>query len=273
MNISILKRNRRVCTYRNYFLITFVITLWTHSACSLRAEADIPVSSIDKTTIGPALQEAERLFANREDLANLKAAVKTLASIRDPAERSFEVEWKFAKFSYFLGKRLDASSEAEEILESGKKAALIASKISPGRPEGHFWYAANLGELSRMNPITVGIKSVDDIREALNRVIQIDPTYQSASAYDALGQLEMETRSLKGGKAEKAVEYFEKGLELSKDNANIRANLAEVYFAVKRDSDARTQIAELLKMTPNPEYKFEHDAAVERAKRLLKNQP
>lgn len=273
MNISIVKGNRRVCTCRNYLLITFVITLWIHSACSLRAEGETPVTSIDKTTIGPAVREAERLFANREDLVKLKAAVTTLASVRDPAERSFEVEWKFAKFSYFLGKRLDASSEAEETFESGKKAALIASKISPDRPEGHFWYAANLGELARMNPITLGIKSVDDIREALNKVIQIDPTYQSASAYDALGQLEMETRSLKGGKAEKAVEYLEKGLEISKDNANIRANLAEAYFAVKRDSDARTQIAELLKMTPNPEYKLEHNAAVEKAKRLLKNEP
>ena len=59
--------------------------------------------------------------------------------------------------------------------------------------------------------MTVGVVSVKKIRKAMNRVIEIDPNYQGASAYDGLGQLEMRTRGLTGGSAEKAVEYFEKG--------------------------------------------------------------
>ncbi len=263
--------NRRTFPKRFYILITIVITSYTLTSCSLRAEGEIPARSVDKTTIGPAIDEAKRLFAGRDDLENLKKAVDVLNKARDPNERSFEVEWKFAKYSYFLGKRLDKEDEAIKIFESGKSAGQIASRVRPDAADGYFWYAANLGELSRISPVTVGIRSVDEIRDAMLKVIELDPSYQGASAYDALGQLELETRNVKGGKAEKAVEFLEKGLALNKENANIRVHLAEAYIAVKRDTDARRIINELLESKADPEYKLEHEQAVEKARKLLRN--
>ena len=71
--------------------------------------------------------------------------------------------------------------------------------MEPDKPDGYFWYGANLGELARRSPITVGIKSVADIQQAMNKVIEIDPGYQKASAYDALAQIELQT-TMTGGK-------------------------------------------------------------------------
>ncbi len=261
----------RVFSNRFYVLITFVITSCLLGSCSLTAEGETPIKPIDRTTIGPAIIQADQLFAERNDLEKLKQAVELLARTRDPSERSYEVEWKFAKYSYFLGKATDSENDANNIFETGKSAGQIASRIHPDRPDGHFWYAANLGELSRISPVTVGIRSVDNVREAMMKVVEIDPSYQGASAYDALGQLELETRNVKGGKAEKAVEFLEKGFALNKGNANIRVNLAEAYIAVKRDADARKMINELLQLKADPEYKLEHEKAVEKAKRLLRS--
>jgi tetratricopeptide (TPR) repeat protein len=109
---------------------------------------------------------------------------------------------------------------------------------------------------------------VNEIRESMNRVIEIQPDYQGASAYDALAQLELATR-IKDGEAEKAVEYLERGVELAGDNANIRVNLAEAYLAVKRDREARKQIDHLLAMKPDPDYMPEHRECVAKAKKLI----
>ncbi len=73
-----------------------------------------------------------------------------------------------------------------------------------------------------------------------------------------------------GGKAEKAVEYLEKALELEKGNSFIRLHLAEAYLAVNRDAEARKQIDYLLQMKPNPDYLPEYKESVEKAKELLK---
>jgi predicted Zn-dependent protease len=105
--------------------------------------------------------------------------------------------------------------------------------------------------------------------EAMNKVIEIQPDYLGASAYDALAQLELATR-LTGGKAEKAIEYLEKALKLEKENTFIRLHLAEAYLAVNRDAEAKKQIDYLLKMKPDPDYLPEYKESTEKAKELLK---
>ena len=184
--------------------------------------------------------------------------------------RNFEVEWKYARMSYYLGSRKSIEeNEAEKVLKNGLSAAKIAKRMEPEKPDGHFWYAAILGEQSKRSPMTIGMTSIDDIRDAMNKVIEIDPKYQGASAYDGLGQLEMGTRSFGGGSAEKAVEYYEKALELEKENAYVYLHLAEAYLAVDKDAEAKKTIDTLLKLEPDPEYLPEHEEAVTGAKKLL----
>lgn len=250
-------------------LFVIVITLCLLPSCSSEAVGE---ASADPTAIGPSperIAEADGLFAERADLDKLREAVTLLESLRNPSARSYEVEWKFSKYSLFLGRRLETESQKEPVFEKGRAAGLIASRIEPEKPEGYFWFGANLGELAKLSPVTVGLKSIDDIRETMNKVIEIQPEYQAASAYDVLAQLELATR-IYGGKAEKAVEYLEKGLSISPDNAKIKADLAEAYLTIRRKDDARKQIDEVLKMEPNPEYVFEHVEAVEKAKMLQK---
>lgn len=267
-NSSTVGGNSYMKTRYLYILITIVITLYLQTSCSSSVVGEPPTSSASKLPVAETIQRAEALFAQRSDIENLRTAYDLMAQLRNPTERNYDVEWKFARMAYFLGKQTSNEKDSESILERGKQAGLIASRIEPKRPEGHFWYAANLGELAKKSPLTVGLKVVDDIREAMGQVIAIQPDYEAASAFDALAQVEMATRIF-DGKAEKAVEYLEQGLAINKANPNLRANLAEAYLAVKRDAEARKQIDELMKLPVNPEYQIEHEAAVEKAKKLL----
>lgn len=221
-----------------------------------------------KAPIAETLVECDELFRNRQETENLRKAVQLVGGLRDPDHRNYDVEWKFAKYSYFLGKHTDDEAERQKAFESGKNAASIALRLHPEKPEGHFWFAANLGELARMSPISVGLRSVDDIREAANAVIEIDPGYQGASAYDILAQIELGTR-LTGGKPEKAIGFLEKAVKIESSNSNNRIDLARSYLAVDRNAEARQQLEYVIKMEPDPEFLPEHAVAVEQAKTML----
>lgn len=254
---------------KDYKFVAIVITLCLLLSCSSQSATTSIKKKVDPTSIATALSSSEKLFAARSDIEKLREAVHELDLARNPDERNFEVEWKFAKYSYFLGKAEQNPDDADKAFDRGKDAGLIASRLEPTKPDGFFWFGANLGELARMSPITVGIKSVDDIRESMNKVVELAPGYQGASAYDALGELEMETRSFKGGSPEKAVGFFEQGLKLSPDNSNIRLHLAEAYLALKHDDKAKSELNTLLTMKPNPEFVAEHQLAVAKGKELL----
>ena len=251
-----------------YILITIVITWCLLASCSSSKPVVAKKEKVSPEAIARALSEAESLFKHREDLDKLRISIGLLEAARDPDNRNYQVEWNYAKHSFFLGKFSTNDEESEEALEKGRDAGKLASRVDPEKPDGHFWYAANLGELAKRSPVTIGLRSVDDIKEAMNKVIAMQPDYQGASAYDALGQIELATR-LKGGDAQKAVDFLEKGAELAPENTNIRLHLAEAYLAVKRDAEARKELDHLLAMKPNPEYLPEYRECVDKAKKLI----
>lgn len=252
-----------------YRFITIALFSILLAACAQKAETEPLSGQTPRIAPGEAMAQAENLFRGREDVAKLREAVRILASARDVDNRNFEIEWQFARFNYFLGKQTGDEKESEKALADGIQAGKIAARIEPGRAEGHFWYGANLGEQARKSPVTVGIKSIGDIREAMNKVVEIEPGYQSASAYVALGQVELKAGVLGGGKPEKAVDFLEKALEISTENPYAHFNLGEAYLASGRKTDARKRFEHLLKMKPNPEYAVEYKECSEKAKKLL----
>lgn len=251
-----------------YILITIVITLCSLAGCGRRSQSENAAVGLPRYPIDETLAQAEQLFRQREDVDKLREARRLIAQVREPDNRNFEVEWRFAKYSLFLGRQSTDEQQRTKIFDEGRDAGKMASRIAADRPDGYSWYGANLAELARMSPVTVGYTSVDDIREAMETVIRLQPDYQGASAYDVLAEIELNTR-LFGGKASKAAELLEKALEIEKDNSNIRLHLAQAYLDVNKTDLAKQQLEGILKMQPNPEFLPEHKQNVVEAKKLL----
>jgi tetratricopeptide (TPR) repeat protein len=251
-----------------YILITFVITMCTLTACNRKNDDETPPSENPNLPVANNLDKADELFKQREDIEKLREARKLIAAVRQPDHRNFDVEWKFAKLSLFLGDKLTDDDQKEKTFEEGRDAGKIASRIQPDKPDGFFWYGANLAELAKLSPITVGLTSLDDIREAMNTVIRLQPDYQGASAYDILAQVELNTL-MSGGKAPKAEEYLQKAIALEKNNSNLRLHLAQAYLDDDKLDLAKQQLEYIVKMQPDPEYLPEHKENVIEAKKLL----
>ncbi len=254
---------------RFYRFITIAFLSFWLISCASKAGSESVMPAVSNALIGETVTKCDSLFKQRDDLAKLREAVKSLAAVRNADARNYEVEWKFAKYNYFLGKQTKDEKEKEKAFEDGVQAGRIASRIEPNKPDGYFWYAANLGEQAKISPVTVGVKSVDDIKEAMNKVIEIQPDYQSASAYDALAQVELNTAGMMGGKPEKAIEYLEKALTINKENTYVYLHLAEAYLAVGKKDEAKKQLEILLKLKTDPDYILEHNQNVEKGKKLL----
>ncbi|HRH42874.1 MAG TPA: tetratricopeptide repeat protein [Pyrinomonadaceae bacterium] len=248
-----------------YFLL-FTFCLLFSVSCSSKTEAEVkPKETVPPTEL---IKQAEALFVQRIDVVKLREAVNTMAKARNPDQRNFEVEWKFAKYNYFLSKQVTDEKEADKLLKDGYSAGLIASRLEPNKPDGYFWAGACLGEQSQRSPLTVGIKSIGELRELMGKVIEIQPDYQNASAFDGLAQIEMET-PLTGGSPEKAVEYLEKALTYEKENGYIYLHLAEAYLAVKKPAEAKKQLEFIFKIKRDPEFEVERIEVESEAKKLL----
>lgn len=247
---------------------TFVFAFF-FMGCASASVAD-ETSAFSGPEPAVAIKEAESFYKNRDKIEECRKAVETLDKARNPETRNFDVEWKFAQYSYYLGAKMEQDEQiADKVLSKGMSAANIARRMEPDKPEGHFWYAAILGEQSKRNRITVGVASIPKIREAMERVIKIDPGYQGASAYDGLGQLEMGTRGMAGGSIEKAVEYFEKAIEVDGNNSYTLLHLAEAKLAQQKDAEAKKLLDKILSMPVDPNFIPEHNETTRDAKKLL----
>ena len=252
-----------------YSFITIALLSFCFVNCASKIEPTETATPANTALIAENTAKADELARQHDDSAKLHEAVKLLAQVRNPDKRIYEVEWKFAKYNYFLGKLITGEKESEKIFKTGEDAGKIASKLEPDKPDGYFWYGANLGEQAKRAPLTKGLSSIDDIRAAMNKVIEIQPDYQGATAYDALAQIELST-GLVGGKPEKAVAYLEKALALENDNTYLHLHLGQAYLAVNRKDDAKKQLEYVLNMKPNPDYLPEYNESINKAKELLK---
>jgi tetratricopeptide (TPR) repeat protein len=253
-----------------YSFITISLLLNCLISCNYSSRTSEEETSAPKTDVevSATIKKADELFSQRSDKSKLRDAVNLLAQARNPDARNYEVEWKFAKYNYFLGDQTDDEKGSEKAFENGMQAGRIASRIAPDKPDGYFWYGANLGEQADRAPLTKGLLSVKDIRDAMNKTIEIQPDYENASAFDVLAQIELATR-LTGGDAKKAIDYLEKAIKLKDDNSNLHLHLAEAYLADNRPADAKKQLEFVLKMKPNPDYLPEYEESQKDARKML----
>ncbi len=225
-----------------YSFITIVLLLNCLISCASSGQTDVETSAPkDVVDVSATLKQDDELFRRRTDVSKLREAVNLLAQVRSPDKRSYEIEWKFAEYNYFLGKQSSDEKESEKAFEKGVQAGKIASRIEPNKPDGFFWHGANLGEQAKLSPLTKGLMSVGEIREAMNKTIEIQPDYQGASAFDALAEIELATR-LTGGDAKKAVDYLEKAIKIHSDNTYLHLHLAKAYLPINRQADAKKQL-------------------------------
>jgi len=214
------------------------------------------------------IAEADQLYEAREDMARARVAVATLRQAVMGDYGNYEAAWKLSRASFYVGDHADSGDEADQSFTSGIEAGKAAIKLQPDKPDGHFWLGANYGGEAERSTLP-SLAAVTNIRTEMETVIKLDEKFLGGSAYLGLGKLYLKAPSVLGGSTTKAVENLKKGLAISPGNALMKYYLAEAHESDGRDADARKELDEVLKSTPDPKFVAEHKDAVKKANKLL----
>ena len=255
---------------RSILLVYFgvILLLAVGSGCRNRqVQSSQEDTSGPEKTAGERITEADDFYRQRKDLSNARRGIIALRQAHARDSGNYEVAWKLARFEYYLGSHAKDDGEREAAFRDGIEAGKEAVQLQDSKADGHFWLGANYGGSAEMS-VLASLSSFQDIRTQMEKVIELDETYASGSAYLGLGQLYLKAPRVLGGDSKKAVEYLEKGLRFGSANALLHLRLAEAYHALGRDQDAQKQIDFILKMTPDADYVPEYDDAVAGAKEL-----
>jgi len=244
------------------------LTLLSGFACSQRApESAGGIDSGNPKAAAERTAAADKLYQQREDMAQARQSVALLRQARIEDYASYEIAWKLSRSDYYVGDHTDNDRERVDSFREGIQAGQAAVKLHDGKPEGHFWLGANYGG-SAKNSTIASYSSVEDIRKEMEAVLKLEEGFQAGSAYLGLGQLYLQAPRMLGGDRQKAITYLEKGLPFGKDNALLRLRLAEAYHQVNRDQEALKQIDYLLAMKIDPAFTAEYKEAVEKGQKL-----
>jgi tetratricopeptide (TPR) repeat protein len=215
-----------------------------------------------------AAQSADALYADR---VNLASATRAADQWRDQARQTptaFEPAWKLARVCYWLGSHAP-ERERRTYLEQGIAAAERAVRLAPAAPEGHFWAAATMGALAEGYGLRVGLKYRSAIRDALERVLQIDPSFMDGSADRALGRYYFKVPSLLGGSRTGAERHLRASLRYNPQSTISHYFLAELLVDQKRTAEARAELQHVIDAPVSDEWAPEDREYKQKATALL----
>ena len=230
------------------------------SGCSRPVEPVVSVPSTGRSAV-ESIAQADELYAQRADVMKVRQGLIALRQATAEHATNYELAWRVAKYNYYLGSHTTDETEQEKAFHDGTEAGKLAVKLNSDRPEGHFWLGANYGGNAEISTLA-GLAEIEDIKREMEAVLRIDESFQSGSAYMALGQVYLKAPRILGGDVSKAIEYLEKGLKFGPNNALLRLRLAEAYAEAKRIPDAQRELKVLFESQPSPGYEPEHNDAI-----------
>jgi tetratricopeptide (TPR) repeat protein len=216
----------------------------------------------------PAAADPDVLYAQREDLAKARQAVDLWAQRLKQNPKDAEAAWKLARARYWLGGHGPDPTRRQD-LEAGMEAARAAITLDPKRPEGHFWLAANMGELAESYGLRAGIRYRKPIKQSLEEVLRLDPAFQAGSADRALGRWYFKVPGLFGGSNEQSEAHLRKSLTYDPNSTASHFFLAETLLDMGRKADARAELQKVLEVPIDPDWGPEDREFKQKAKALL----
>jgi tetratricopeptide (TPR) repeat protein len=218
-----------------------VAGLWTVGSAVSSAYAQSPPSP-----------DPDELYRHRDNIAMAKQAADIYAA-RAVSGKDFENSWKLARACYWLGTQ-GPDAERRPALDRGVKAGQQAADLQPNKPEGHFWMAANMGALAQSYGLTQGIKYRGRIKDALERVLAMEPAWQQGSADRALGWWYHMVPTLFGGSEQKAEDHLRKALTYNTQSTATLYFLGEVLLERNKKAEAKSVLQMVLTAPNDPDW-------------------
>jgi len=189
--------------------------------------------------------DPDALYADRRNLSSARQAADAWAQQLSREPQAFDAAWKLARVCYWLGGHAP-DAERRGFLDRGIDAGQKAVSLSPDRPEGHFWIAANMGTLAESFGLRAGLKYRKPVKQELETVLRLDPAFMDGSADRVLGRWYFRVPGLFGGSSKEAEAHLLASLKYDDRSTITHYFLAELYQDQGRRSDARGELQKVV---------------------------
>ncbi|MFB0565519.1 MAG: tetratricopeptide repeat protein [Candidatus Aminicenantaceae bacterium] len=217
-------------------------------------------------------QDAEELIAQGdklyEEMMDMTAAKEAQAKYQKAltiTENKYEAYWRLARIHYYIGANTESKKGKKTIFSQGIYNAKKAVALEPEKPDGYYWLGVNYGVYGEARGVLKSLFLVDDIKDAMKKVIEIDRSYEDGGPDRVLGRVYFKVPGFAGGSKDKSLEYLSKSKELGPNDALTRIYLADTYLSLKKIDEARAELDYVLNMGSdsrwiNPVDEFKKDA-------------
>jgi hypothetical protein len=223
---------------------------------------------IPLSTAAVNAQNPDTLYGDREHLASARQAAAIWAATLADDGKDFDAAWKLARVCYWLGGHAP-QSERRSFLERGIAAAQQAIADQPGRPEGHFWLAADMGTMAEGFGLRAGLKYRKPVKNELETVLRLDPAYMDGSADRVLGRWYFRVPRLLGGSTTKAEDHLRASLKYDPNSTVSHFFLAELFIDGGRNREARAELQAIIDAPLSTQWAPEDREYKEKANALL----
>lgn len=164
------------------------------------------------------IQTGDLAYKNRKEEVQARIALQNYREAFALDKHNSDAGWRLSMACYFVGLRLTPDSETKRALfAEGRDAAQTSLRSKPGCAECHFWMAINMALYGQEVGAFKMLFTLNDVKEHLNKTIEINPHYASAGAYRLLGAISQKLPGILGGSNSEAKKFFEQAIRVAPD--------------------------------------------------------
>lgn len=155
---------------------------------------------------------------------------------------------RVSRLAFLLGE-LSPKNNKLQYFEKGRRHAEILTREQPEWADGYYWLALNLCGLAEMGGPRRGLKLIPDIIAALEKALEVDPTYDQAGPHRVLGRIYFECPAwpLSVGDIHASRRHLAAAVALASENSTNHLYLAETLFKLGKAEEARRELEKVLK--------------------------
>ena len=221
---------------------------WAAKAAALALKG-LALAAVAAGVVGASeFSTADNAYFHRNAPGQLEAALST-AQAKAASDKTGEWEWRLARALIRRGERKSGKKDKLADFKAAEDAAQRAVDKSSASADAHFWLGVAHGRRGETQGILKSLSLVGPIKREMETTLRLDPTY--GGAYHVLAELYWQLPGFAGGDKKKALQYYEKALEVSPRYSANYVPLAEAYLKLGRKDDAR-RVLEKLRQLKDP---------------------
>lgn len=215
------------------------------------------------------IQKADQLCVEMKDMAAAKEAEALYLKSMNMMDDKYDALWRLSRVLYYIGGHTDNKKQKKAIFDRGVYYAQKAVELEPEKPDGHYWLGVNQGMVGDTRGVLKSLSLVKPIKNAMNKVIELDRSYEDGGPDRVLGRVYFKLPGFAGGSKDKSLEHLLKSKEYGPEDPVTRIYLAETYLGLKEKEKAREELEYVLNMEPDSRWFYAIDENKEVARELL----